>query len=78
MEECSKQLIDTILAELLDAPYSQIDDDVRMRVENCNGTYAEKYDTIVEISKMDSVKVSKFVKEFCSLDKYYLRPISEI
>lgn len=74
MNECCKELIDMILAEVVKAPESQIDNDVRTKLLECNGTYAEKYDTIVEVSKMDLTKISSFVRELCALDKHYLRP----
>jgi hypothetical protein len=78
MEECSKELIDMILTKLIiEAPITQIDDEARTKLTECRGTYGEKYDVIVEISKMDSTKVSSFVKTLCALDKYYLRPIDE-
>jgi len=61
MKECSKNFIDVIISELSKAP------------EN----YGEKYDTIVEISKLDTPKISSFIQEVYALDKYYLRPTSE-
>lgn len=74
MKECKPEFIDLILTELSNAPSTQIDKDIRERVKNCNGTYGEKYDTIVEISKESPTKISFFVRELCQLDKYYLRP----
>lgn len=74
MKECSKELIDMILTEVVKAPDSQIDNEVRNKLIGCNGTYAEKYDVIVEVSKMDLTKISSFVRELCALDKHYLRP----
>ena len=74
MKECSKELIDMILTEVVKAPDGQIDNEVRTILKECNGNYAEKYDTIVEVSKMDLTKISSFVRELCALDKHYLRP----
>jgi len=74
MKECSKDFIDMILTEVVKAPDSQIDNDVKKMLTECRGTYGEKYDTIVKISKMDSTKISSFVRELCALDKQYFRP----
>ena len=74
MNECSVELIDMILTGLSEAPDSQVDADTRLLLTNCKGSYAEKYDTIVEVSKMDLTKISAFVRELCALDKHYLRP----
>jgi len=74
MKECSKELIDMILTEVVKAPESQIDNETRIKLKECKGTYAEKYDTIVEVSKMDLTKISSFVRELCALDKHYVRP----
>ena len=74
MKECSVELIDMILTEVSKAPDSQIDADARLILTNCKGSYAEKYDTIVEVSKINLTKISFFVRELCALDKHYLRP----
>jgi len=74
MKECKKEFIDLILNQLSTAPDSQIDNETKLKICECNGTYAEKYDTIVEISKLNLTKISSFIKGLCELDKYYLRP----
>jgi hypothetical protein len=74
MKECTEELIDMILKEVVKAPESQIDNETRTKLKECNGTYAEKYDAIVEVSKMDLTKISSFVRELCALDKHYVRP----
>ena len=74
MKECSKELIDMILVEVVKAPESQIDDNIRAKLKDCGKTYEEKYDTIVDVSKMDLTKISSFVRELCALDKHYTRP----
>jgi len=74
MKECTKELIDMILEEVVKAPESQIDNNIRTKLKECDGTYAEKYDTIVYVSKMDLTKISSFVRELCALDKHYTRP----
>lgn len=74
MKECSKELIDMIFEQMVKAPDSQIDIETKTKFINCDGTYADKYDIIVEVSKLDLSKVSSFVRELCSLEKYYLRP----
>jgi len=74
MKECTEELIDMILTEVVKAPESQIDNEVRNKLTNCEGTYADKYDVIVEVSKMDLTKISSFIRELCALDKHYLRP----
>lgn len=74
MKECSKELIDMIIVELVKAPDSQIDNEAKTKLFECKGTYADKYDAIVAVSKMDFTKISSFVRELCALDKHYLRP----
>jgi len=74
MKECTEELIDMILTEVVKAPESQIDNETRTKLKECRGTYEEKYDAIVGVSKMDLTKISSFVSELCALDKHYLRP----
>jgi len=74
MKECSTEHIDMLFTELSHAPDSQIDENTKNMIFNFKGTYAEKYDFIVGVSKLDLCKISSFVRELCALDRYYLRP----
>ena len=76
MEVCNKEFIDVIINGLIESPDSQVACEVKEDLKKINNsvTYAEKYDIIVNISNMSSTIVSSFVKELCSLDKYYIKP----
>jgi len=76
---CNSDFLDMLLEMLIDAPVSDIDPKVKndiVNFKNENHTYAEKYDFIVELSKLPNVTVSSFIVALCQLDEHYLRPLN--
>ncbi len=85
-KEASIEMMDVILEQIPMCPENDMEEFVREKIiefNNSEHSNAEKYDFIVGISKEQCEKInskacvgyiSSFVKELCSLDKYYLRP----
>ncbi len=77
MKIIDEELLDILLVQLRTAPISQIDKQIKeelLKFTLEEPTKREKYDFLVKISEKDEMQISNFVKELCSLDKYYIRP----
>lgn len=74
----SVRFMEFIIDELCKAPSGQISEDVRnsfFKFKSEEHTLSEKYDFIVNVSKLPRTEISKFIVSMCELDRYYLRPI---
>lgn len=78
MKEITKELIDIIWNKgLLTAPESQLDPSIKEELQNFKGSYEDKYNKIIEISKLPLTQISPFIRTLTELDKYY-KPLGHV
>jgi len=77
--EFKRDLGVTIITELIDAPDSQVSEEVRAhlralhdRIATCTAT--DLFDGCVAISKLPLTEVSRFVRVLCDVEQFYSRP----